>query len=338
MKSIQEYFKTAAPSPIELLNAKRVVRPAANVATQAILPASDMPGTSRWRLFLDKSSLSYFSWLDFQGPRISLLDISHFETDDFYNLLQNNQQLEMLYLIGPIDCRLDKLLDYLPNSLLMLHVEVQPLDYPFNFKKFRNITFITLNFMGLREVPDTIMTLSNLKYLNLSNNEIERDIPESICDLTELQSLVLSGNRLTGIPERMANMTNLQHLFLFDNEIDPGSLYNFLIHISDEMLQNLQTLYIKNPRDTEAELIIQEAILQRLNQFYNDVGSDLNLFIDIIPPQFLNAGKINKTAIMDAYRAYEQGPGGLMGGKKRRTRRRKKQKRSRRRKKHCNNL
>jgi Leucine-rich repeat (LRR) protein len=356
MKSIQEYFKTAAPSPIELLNAKSAVNPAANIAPAArivhppysdtVLPSSRMAHTSNWELLLSHRRPSYFSYDDYnQEKRKFLKDISRFEADDFYKLLKNNQQLSGFILEGPIDCRLDKLLDCLPGSLLKLHVKRQPLDYPFNFSKFRNITDIALNFMGLREVPASLMTLSNLWHLNLSNNEIEGDIPESICDLIKLRFLFLDDNRFTGIPECMANMRNLKYLELNNNEIDPGSLYNFLINISDEMLQNLQTLFLKNikkPLDTEAEAIIQEAILQRLGRFYSDVSSDLNLLIDILPPQFRNADtdKTNKTAIMTAYRAYEQGQtgtfGGLMGGKKRRSRRRKKQKRSK--KKHCNNL
>jgi hypothetical protein len=161
-------------------------------------------------------------------------------------------------------------------------------------------------------------------------------------------------------------MRSLKQIDLAYNDIDGASLLNFLNNMSDEMLHNLETLFIRyddrgergrrirsyssdeevryddaadtgrrinsNVSDAEVEMF-QEAILERLAKYYNDVATDtLLLVIDILPPQFRN---LNRKEIMDAYRAYEQGPGGLMGGK---SRSRKSKKRCKRRKRRTKKL
>jgi hypothetical protein len=57
--------------------------------------------------------------------------------------------------------------------------------------------------------------MTDLDYLNLSNNEIGGPIPESLGNLSLLQSLYLSGNKFNGrIPPELGNLTNLKYLYL----------------------------------------------------------------------------------------------------------------------------
>jgi len=81
--------------------------------------------------------------------------------------------------------------------------------------------------------------LSNLQYLNLSDNPLSGTIPESLGSLNNLKLLGLVGNQLSGpIPESLGNLNNLQSLYLYKNELSgsiPESLGN---------LNNLQFLYL----------------------------------------------------------------------------------------------
>jgi Leucine-rich repeat (LRR) protein len=66
-----------------------------------------------------------------------------------------------------------------------------------NKEKLRNLS---LNGLGIKEIPTTIGQLSNLTFLGLIYNEIE-SLPDEVCDLKELHTLSLSHNRIKHLPE-----------------------------------------------------------------------------------------------------------------------------------------
>lgn len=69
----------------------------------------------------------------------------------------------------------------------------------------------------MRAIPESIITLQTLNYLNLSRNQLTT-IPPSLCQLP-LQVLILSNNRLVSIPEEIGHMHCLSNLDISCNEL-----------------------------------------------------------------------------------------------------------------------
>ena len=83
--------------------------------------------------------------------------------------------------------------------------------------------------------PLEITYLSNLKNLNLSNNNIE-SLPKEIGNLINLTTLILHHNHLTELPSSFSKLINLESLYLGNN--------NFVIFPKEIFkLSNLKTLY-----------------------------------------------------------------------------------------------
>ncbi|MTJ07413.1 COR domain-containing protein [Anabaena sp. UHCC 0204] len=77
---------------------------------------------------------------------------------------------------------------------------------------------LDLSDMELTEIPEEIVSLTQLQLLDLSNNQLTV-IPDAIASLTQLQELDLSNNQLTAIPDAIASLTQLQELDLSDNQL-----------------------------------------------------------------------------------------------------------------------
>ncbi|XP_067121970.1 DISP complex protein LRCH3 isoform X2 [Centruroides vittatus] len=69
----------------------------------------------------------------------------------------------------------------------------------------------------MRAIPESVITLQSLSYLNLSRNQLTT-IPPSLCQLP-LQVLILSNNRLVSIPEEIGHMHCLSNLDISCNEL-----------------------------------------------------------------------------------------------------------------------
>lgn len=78
-------------------------------------------------------------------------------------------------------------------------------------------TFLSLDRLGLTELPDSIGELNSLTGLTLSENALT-EVPESVCKLTRLITLWLDDNRLSSLPESMRNLTSLRLLYLHGND------------------------------------------------------------------------------------------------------------------------
>ncbi|KAL5549634.1 hypothetical protein UlMin_004865 [Ulmus minor] len=88
---------------------------------------------------------------------------------------------------------------------------------------------------GREDIYDTILRL--ITSLDLSNNNLSREIPKQLTSLQGLWSLNLSGNHLRGrIPYQISNMMSLETLDLSRNKLSgniPSSIssLNFLSHL-----------------------------------------------------------------------------------------------------------
>jgi leucine-rich repeat protein SHOC2 len=102
-------------------------------------------------------------------------------------------------------------LDTLPESLLGLS----------------DLTGLDLSDNYLTRLPDNLGDLTNLTWLNLDNNQLV-NLPESLGKLTNLKRLNLYNNRLVTLPESIGNLSSLTRLNLYNNQLTslPISLSN----------------------------------------------------------------------------------------------------------------
>lgn len=85
---------------------------------------------------------------------------------------------------------------------------------------YKSIEILTLPDKGIKVLPDEVQYLTNLKKLNLSNNEIT-SISKNIKYMTALEELNLSGNKITTLPDELVllskNAPNLKKINLSNN-------------------------------------------------------------------------------------------------------------------------
>lgn len=109
---------------------------------------------------------------------------------------------------------------------------------------------VSLFFLGLTSVPETIRELEGLEFLDLTGNQI-RELPTWIGELRSLREIGLSGNLLRDLPEEMGELRRLEVLYLLDNKLErlPSSLLQ---------LSRLQELWL----DGNPSLEIPGSLLQ----------------------------------------------------------------------------
>ncbi|KAL3903924.1 MAG: hypothetical protein SGARI_005158, partial [Bacillariaceae sp.] len=144
---------------------------------------------------------------------------------------------------GEVCDYMDWKVTFLPASISLLeHLEYLRFYYadnvrflPKNISLLQNLRELEIVYIGLRELPEDLVDLVNLKKLTLRHNiklrqfptkfppnleelnmsfgiafAMTRAIPESVCALTQLKRLSINFNSLSGIPESFRNLRNLE--------------------------------------------------------------------------------------------------------------------------------
>jgi hypothetical protein len=191
---------------------------------------------------------------------------------DYYRNNENKYKAEKYYLIGhtaDINAA-SKMAQYYSDYYSDYQSKYRQIVYnllnKLNKKEYHTVYHVSLKYMGLRELPNWIGSLTNLQSLDLSDNELT-ELPDSISSLTNLQSLDLLNNRLTELPDWISSLINLQSLDLWGNKLTDlpdwiGSLTNLqsldiscnkLTELPDSIgsLTNLQSLDISCNKLTE---------------------------------------------------------------------------------------
>ena len=124
------------------------------------------------------------------------------------------------------------------------------------------VTQLNLSLMNLTELPESLGKLSQLQYLDISDNQLTT-LPESLGKLSQLQYLDISDNQLTTLPESLDDLSQLQKLNLRNNQLTtlPESLGN----LSQLQYLNLRT----NQLTTLPESLGNLSQLQYLNLTVN---------------------------------------------------------------------
>ncbi|MEZ2301254.1 MAG: COR domain-containing protein [Microcoleus sp.] len=158
---------------------------------------------------------------------------------------------------------------------------------------------LDLSRLKLRELPQAISSLTNLRVLYLSDNQLT-ELPE-IAFLTQLQQLSLSNNQLKELPQTIASLTQLQVLYLHNNQLTelPEAIGS---------LTQLQFLSLSNNQLRELpEAITSLTQLQTIDLSTNQVR-ELPDALAYLKHLFNTGLKIDKNPLNpDLAAAYEQG-------------------------------
>jgi len=103
---------------------------------------------------------------------------------------------------------------------------------PESFVTLTNLEYLYLSNQNLNSLPDEFGNLSNLTTLDLESNELT-SLPESFGNLDSLSYLGLKNNQLSSLPESFGNLSNLTTLDLS---------YNQLTNVSDNIVCQIVNL------------------------------------------------------------------------------------------------
>lgn len=124
--------------------------------------------------------------------------------------------------------------------------------------RFSNLKILNLYNNQLIKIPKTIISLTALKELRISNNQLE-EIPKEICNLPSLELLYVMENQLTALPEEIGNLPHIKEIAVRNNQIKniPSSIGN---------LSSLENLYLQN--NQIEELPEEIGLLTNLKKLY----------------------------------------------------------------------
>nr|XP_034905578.1 putative disease resistance protein RGA4 [Populus alba] len=136
-------------------------------------------------------------------------------------------------------------------------------------REFRRLRVLVLSHLGMKEVSPLIEKLKHLKYLDLSNNDMEA-LSNSVTSLVNLQVLKLNGCRkLKELPRDISKLINLRHLDIgctldgdlcMDLEYMPRGIGKLT------SLQTLSCFVVAKKSSSKSEMIGGLDELSRLNE------------------------------------------------------------------------
>ncbi len=152
---------------------------------------------------------------------------------------------------------------------------------------------------ALKQIPDTIGNLSELRILDLSYNWL-CSLPQSIGNLSKLRMLNLGGNNLGSLPIELAQLTALEELNLFGNGCNSNNheMTDFfpILH----KLQSLNKLFLwhggSHPDTEKYERLIREYVMKHFvaeKRFYK-MSDVINYMTGLEKAQEIEEGRKKK--------------------------------------------
>jgi len=90
-------------------------------------------------------------------------------------------------------------------------------------KILESIDSLNLSNFGLTKLPKEVIKCSNLKYLNLENNQLS-GLPSKIGGLKKIKKIVLTNNKFKKIPKGIKNCENINYLKINSNPLTKSSI------------------------------------------------------------------------------------------------------------------
>lgn len=140
-----------------------------------------------------------------------------------------------------------------------------------SLRNLPKLEYLIYNDSNLLEIPSDILSLTNLKNLDLSSNQIKY-LPLEFCKLTKLQTLSIDVNVL--VPPLLKYCNNISVLTNFNSKIMPSGLYHKLLEQLGFDIQNYIP-YLKLQYRKELQNLIGELYL-----IYKQLGQN-------IPPEII---------------------------------------------------
>ena len=130
------------------------------------------------------------------------------------------------------------------SNLTELHIGENQftLSQPNTFlQNFRKLTHLDISNTQLSTVPNSILSLQNLSFLNLNNNHLENNIA-GLSSIKTLEILYLSNNKINQIPTSFTQLNQLKELNLGHNLFTNATVSNLkhLEHVEWLSLENNQ--------------------------------------------------------------------------------------------------
>lgn len=182
-----------------------------------------------------------------------------------------------------------------------------------DFNLYKNLTGLNLLGNRLCSVPESIVTLQQLRYLNLSSNNL-MEIPDSICDIPTLTQLNISFNHIKYLPDDFGRLTSLEKLLMSNNELTkrlPRSFGNLKslreLDIRYNKLQNIDILSRLPNLETllcsKNQVYSFEHSLPKLKLFYFDRNPITRIeFTDILSTlTVVNLSKAKLTGLPESF-------------------------------------
>ena len=108
---------------------------------------------------------------------------------------------------------------------------------------------LDLSRLDLSSLPESLLQLQNVRFLNLFYNQFIQ-LPAIVCQLLPLKKLWVHHNQLTSIPENLGNLYQLEELVLSFNQLKtlPDSI---------GLLSNLRVLYLHHNQLTSLPTVLK---------------------------------------------------------------------------------
>ncbi len=114
-------------------------------------------------------------------------------------------------------------------------------------REFPRLENLDLSSLALREIPEGLSRIANLKKLDLSGNSLLYKLPESLGNLKELRILDLSGTGIDDLPKVLSRLENLEYVNLTNVVFDLPTEFKSIISEFNRVSKNAQ-------RDTSIDL------------------------------------------------------------------------------------
>ena len=147
-------------------------------------------------------------------------------------------------------------------------------------------TELYLSRLGLKQLPESIGRLTQIKSLHLDNNQLTQ-LPKSIGNLIQLRTLFLHNNPLTQLPESIGNLSQLRILFILNSQLTqlPESIGN---------LTQLERFFLRDNQLTKLPDSIRN--LSQLERLYLHGNAALGLPREVLGPDIRESEKAAKPA------------------------------------------